>query len=95
MIAFFLAKWWKKCKRKPAAVASAVLAETVAGATKHRTLSSTRGLTCDKGRFNAEQDHDFGGSGCGARRRSDGVHRAIVHSRQRAESKGVSTRMLR
>ena len=95
MIAPFLKKWPEKCKRKPTAVASAVSAETVVEATKHQTLSSTSGLTCDTSRCNAEQDHDFGGGGRRAGRGSNRIRRAIVHPRKRAKSKSLSAKLLR
>jgi hypothetical protein len=44
---------------------------------------------------NAEQDHDFSGDRCRAGSGSYGLGRAIMHSRQRAKSKGLSVKLLR
>jgi hypothetical protein len=46
-------------------------------------------------RINVDQDHDFDGDGCRAFYGSDGPRRAIVHPHQRAESKSLSTKLLR
>lgn len=43
---------------------------------------------------NAEQDHDCSSDGCRAGGGSRGISCAIVHSRQRAKSKGVSAALL-
>jgi hypothetical protein len=62
--------------------------------TSDERFSSTRSLTCGIRNLNAEQDHDFGGGGCRTSHRPNGVLRAIVHPRQRAKSKGLSTALL-
>ena len=45
--------------------------------------------------INVEQDHNFDGDGRCTLYGSGGSRRAIVHPHQRAESKGLSTKLLR